>query len=245
MQGKNVEDKWDMLPYAEAKEGDYLIIYHEDLPFPKSIMKAYFCFHYLKPWLDKFEYIAPWKINYEGQEYGLGLYTPDIGYSFFSKSEEERLAEGKRTRENFEKHFQWHMSGKKWEEYFDSVKLEPVERTWASQPKIHKPVEKPQDIPDSLNSNNIARWLILNVLGDPSKINTFFEARLTRDLLYRSATSSTGGMYFNESSAAFDGINHRVEFNFDIAYDQMVGMCERKNSWEQKRIETMKHRGLM
>ena len=164
---------------------------------------------------------------------------------FFSKSEEERLAEGKRTRENFEKHFQWHMSGKKWEEYFDSVKLEPVERTWASQPKIHKPVEKPQDIPDSLNSNNIARWLILNVLGDPSKINTFFEARLTRDLLYRSATSSTGGMYFNESSAAFDGINHRVEFNFDIAYDQMVGMCERKNSWEQKRIETMKHRGLI
>ena len=89
MQGKNVEDKWDMLPYAEAKEGDYLIIYHEDLPFPKSIMKAYFCFHYLKPWLDKFEYIAPWKINYEGQEYGLGLYTPDIGYSFFSKSEED------------------------------------------------------------------------------------------------------------------------------------------------------------
>ena len=96
-----------------------------------------------------------------------------------------------------------------------------------------------------MSTNEIARWLITSVLGDPSKCNTFFEARLTRDLLYRSATSSTGGMYFNESSAAFDGINHRVDFNFDIAYDQMVGMCNRTNSWEQKRAEVMKERGLM
>jgi glycosyltransferase involved in cell wall biosynthesis len=164
---------------------------------------------------------------------------------FFKLSPEERESIGKRTRANFDKHFQWHLSGKKWEDYFDSVELQPVEATWASPPRIHNPQPKPDQPPQGVSTNELARWLITNVLGDQSKCNSFFEARLTRDLLYRSATSSTGGMYFNESSAAFDGVNHRVEFNFDIAYDQMVNMCNRTNSWEQKRAEVMKQRGLI
>tara|TARA_R100000008_G_scaffold79592_1_gene61389 strand:+ start:5702 stop:7381 length:1680 start_codon:yes stop_codon:yes gene_type:complete len=163
---------------------------------------------------------------------------------FFDLSEEERESIGKKTRSNFEKHFQWHLSGKKWEDYFDSIELEPVQKTWASPPSIHNPADKPKDA-NQLSTNNLAKWLIVNVLGEPSKLNTWFEARMTRDLLYRSATSSTGGMYFNESSAAFDGINHRIEFNFDTAYDQMVSMCTRKNVWEQKRVEVMKQRGLI
>ena len=147
--------------------------------------------------------------------------------------------------ELFEKHFQWHLSGKKWEDYFDSIDIEPIEMSWASPAKMHTPAEKPSDVQYTVNANSLAKWLIANVLGDPTKLDSWFEARMTRDLLYRTATSSTGGMYFNESSAAFDGINHRVEFNFDIAYDQMRGLCERRNSWEQKRVETMKQRGLM
>ena len=60
---------------------------------------------------------------------------------------------------------------------------------------------------------------------------------MTRDLIYKSATSSTGGMYFNESSAAFDGQQHRSPFDFNIAYDQMKSMCERRNYWENIRIQ--------
>ena len=71
------------------------------------------------------------------------------------------------------------------------------------------------------------------------KLNSYFEARLTRDLMYKSATASTGGMYFNESAAIFTGNSGRQEFNFDIAYDQMVGMCNKRNVWEQKRVERM------
>jgi len=164
---------------------------------------------------------------------------------FFKKTEEERTAEGKRTRENFEKHFQWDASGKKWEDYFDSIALEPIENTWASPAKIHHPAEKPEVEQHTVNANNLAKWLIVNVLGDQSKLNTWFEARMTRDLLYRSATSSTGGMYFNESSAAFDGVNHRVGFDFDIAYQQMHQICSRRNSWEEKRVNTMKERGFI
>ena len=159
---------------------------------------------------------------------------------FFNASDEYREKAGKRTRELFEKHFQWHLSGKKWEDYFDSVEVPPVEQTWASPPSIHQPEAKPENIPPNVNHSELAKWLILHVLGDPSRIGTFFEARLTRDLMYQSSTSSTGGMYFNESSAAFDGLNVRANFSFDDAYNNLRAQCEKNNSWGRKRIETIK-----
>ena len=165
----------------------------------------------------------------------------DIFSKFFAMSDEEKREIGNRTRNNFDTHYQWHLSGKKWEEYFDSVEVPPIEHTWKSPPRTHQPAEKPTDIPPNVNHSSLAKWLIINVLGDPSKLNTFFESRLTRDLMYKSATQSTGGMYFNESSAAFDGMNIRTSFDINTAYDQMVAMCNRTNGWEQRRIELIKN----
>jgi hypothetical protein len=66
------------------------------------------------------------------------------------------------------------------------------------------------------------------------------EARLIRDLMYQSSTGVTGGMYFNESSASFDGRNTRNPFNFDMAYEHFANLCQRRNFWEQKRAESVK-----
>lgn len=169
----------------------------------------------------------------------------DYFAEFFSKSDEERKEMGRKTRENFEKHFQWHMSGNQWEKYFDSIEILPIEHTWASPPRLHQPAEKPEELPPNLSFTELSKWLITNVLGEPEKINSWFEARLTRDLMYRSATSSTGGMYFNESSAAFEGLNVRNPFSFDDAYNNLRAQCEKRNAWEQKRVETMKQRGIL
>jgi hypothetical protein len=49
-------------------------------------------------------------------------------------------------------------------------------------------------------------------------------------------------MYFNESSAAFDGMNRRQPFDYEIAYNQMAGMCNRRNQWEKKRVEMIRQR---
>ena len=157
---------------------------------------------------------------------------------FENKSEEERVEIGNVTRKNFEKYYQWHLSGSKWENYFDSVEIQPFEKTWGSPANIQSPQEK-IEIQQGTSSKQLAKWLIANVLRDPSKLNSYFEFRLTRDLTYQSATNSTGGMYFNENSAAFSGQNTRHPFNFDLAYDQMVGICNRRNQWEQKRIDRM------
>ena len=67
------------------------------------------------------------------------------------------------------------------------------------------------------------------------------EARLVRDLMYKSTTSTTGGMYFNESSAAFDGKQGRSFFDFDMAYNQMLALCNRRNYWEQKRLDAIRN----
>lgn len=186
------------------------------------------------------------KALYKELETGCMRAVPDndlaakLFLEFFSKSPEERNEIGKRTRKNFEIHFQWHLSGKKWEDYFDSFEALPFEQTWGSEPRFFQSEEKPKEPPTNVPFQDLARWLIAKVWCEPNKLNTFHEARLTKDLMYRSSTSSTGGMYFNESSAVFDGVNHRHEFNFDIAYDQMKNMCARRNNWEKMRINKIK-----
>jgi len=165
-------------------------------------------------------------------------YASEIFLHFFEKmSEEDRVSMGKRTRENFEKHYQWHLSGAVWEKYFDETDPIEFQRGWGSQPNIRQPAEKLDLSQTKYKHSDLSKWLIANVLVQPEKINSFLASRMTRDLLYKSSTSSTGGMYFNESSAAFDGQQHRSHFDFDIAYNQMRGLRERINHWEQIRAK--------
>ena len=158
---------------------------------------------------------------------------------FFKQPEPVRKKIGFETRQKFLEHFQWNKSGKVWEDYFDSVEIVPEERTWKSPARFRHPQPKPSTDNNNFTHATIARWLIQNVLCDPSKVNTFFEDRLSRDLMYGSATGSTAGVYFNESCAAFDGKNMRSEFNIDIAYNQLLSLCNKHNYWEQRRMETI------
>lgn len=158
---------------------------------------------------------------------------------FFSQPEPLRRKYGFDTRNAFLEHYQWNKSGKRWEDYFDSVEIIPDELGWRSSPKISKPEAKPQKLPENISHQQLARWLITKVLCDESKVNSFMEARLIRDLMYKTSTSVTGGMYFNESSAAFDGKSVRQPFDFNIAYDHMLNLCNRRNYWEQKRVEIL------
>ena len=90
--------------------------------------------------------------------------------------------------------------------------------------------------------SQVAKWLIVEVLREPRFLNTFFEARLTRDLIYNTTTASTGGMYFNEESAAFEGRNTRQPFGFDIAYDHFCQLNQRRIQWENIRVNAMQQR---
>jgi len=187
---------------------------------------------------------------YKELETGCLRAVPDNEYAaecflhFFNETDRE--AKAKETRELFEKNFRWEVSGNKWEEIFDKLPIIPFEQSWGSPPNIHQPQRKLEESEyANIAASNLAKYLIVDVLGEPHRLNTFFEQRLIKDLTYRSATNSTGGMYFNESSAAFSGNQTRYPFDFNIAYNQMLNLCDRRNQWEQKRVDSMREKGLM
>lgn len=186
------------------------------------------------------------KALYKELETGCYRAVPDnelaseVMKSFFELSDDQRNEWGKETRLAFKEHYRWEKSGKAWEDYFDSIEIVPEEYTWKSKPRIRRQAPKPEKLPQNIEYDKLARWLITSVLCEPEKINTFMEARLIRDLMYRTTTALTGGMYFNESSAAFDGKMSRNPFDFNIAYDHMSALCNKRNFWEQRRAEKFK-----
>lgn len=189
---------------------------------------------------------VPPKTLYKELETGCYRAVPDnelaanLMKQFFSLSEEERKERGIQTRKAFLEHYQWDKSGKAWEDYFDSVQIVPDHLGWYSPPRIRRQAPKPESIPENTPHQALAKWLIANVLCEPEKLNSYLEARLVRDLMYKSTTSMTGGMYFNESSAMFDTRQVRQAFDFDKAYEHMSALCNRRNYWEQRRIEALK-----
>jgi glycosyltransferase involved in cell wall biosynthesis len=185
------------------------------------------------------------KALYKELETGCFRAVPDNKYAaqkfkeFFEQPISIRKKIGFDTRNAFLRFYQWDQSGKAWEDYFDSVEIYDNFDNWKRPPRIKTPQSKPEKLPDNISHSHLAKWLISEVLCEPDKLNSYFESRLIRDLLYQNHTGTTGGMYFNESAAMFDGRQTRSPFNLDIAYDQMVMYCNKRNFWENKRIETI------
>jgi len=158
---------------------------------------------------------------------------------FFTLSKEQRLEVAKNTKRLCEQDFNIEKTGSQWERCFDELPQKPFEQTWGSPPRIKTPASKIDATKDA-DFHKLAKWLITNVLCEPERLNSFMESRLARDLMYKSTTANVGGLYFNESSAVFDGLNFRQDFSFDVAYDQMRQLCDRRNQWEQARINRIR-----
>lgn len=182
------------------------------------------------------------KALYNEMETGCDRAVPNNAYTakkikeFFDLSAEERDKLGKQSRKNFEKHYQWDATAKVWEDYFDSVELKPVEETWKSPPRLHNPET---NIPSGLAPRQLAQWLIANVLGEPEKLNSYLEARITRDLSYGNYVEGTGDMYLNEDSYKFVKPNF-MPFGIEQAFNMMYSLCMRRNKWEQTRAEVVR-----
>lgn len=163
-------------------------------------------------------------------------HAANLFFDFFNNNTlEQRSAMGENTRQKFLQYYQWDKSGKVWEDYFDSVEIKPDNETWLSPPDIQRPAPKPEQLSPSATPEELARWLVLEVLRQPQMANSFMEARLVRDLTYRTVTATTGGMYQNEASAAFDGRSQIQDFDFDKAYQHMAAMRNKINFWEDQR----------
>lgn len=176
------------------------------------------------------------KSKYLELETGCWRAVPDNEYTakkikeFFELPDEKRLKIGNRTLQLFQRHYQYDITAKKWADYFDSVPIN--EGVWESPPKLHEPSSQ---MPNGLNNRETAKWLIVNVLGEPERLDSYLEARLIRDLNYGVFLEGTSSLYFNEDSFAYNKPAFQ-EFNLQEAYNQLAELCHKRNYWEQRRV---------
>ena len=97
---------------------------------------------------------------------------------------------------------------------------------------VHEPSSQ---MPNGLNNRETAKWLIVNVLGEPERLDSYLEARLIRDLNYGVFLEGTSSLYFNEDSFAYNKPAFQ-EFNLQEAYNQLAELCHKRNYWEQRRV---------
>jgi hypothetical protein len=76
-------------------------------------------------------------------------------------------------------------------------------------------------------------------MAEPERLNTYFEARMIRDLNYGMYIEGTGEMYFNEDSYKFVRPEYQP-FDKEIAYKVVADLAERRNFWESKRKEVVR-----
>ena len=187
-------------------------------------------------------YPIPLKSTYIELETGCERAVPDndaaaqIFSDFFGMSSEERDAKSKKTRDLFEKHYQWDKTCKKWESVFDAIEAKPHSTTWESASRIFHPLDR---VPPNMSNREYARWLIINVLGMPSKLDSYMESRLIRDLNYGVYIEGTGNEYFNEDS--WKSVKPQyAEFDRNTAYQMLYEMREKFNQWESRRLQNVR-----
>ena len=145
------------------------------------------------------------------------------------------MKKGFESRKLFEEHYQWNHTADKWEQRFDSVEILPESETWKSPPRIHLPSDR---YPEGMDNKNLVDWLIINVFGEPEKLNSYMSSRLVRDLNYGQTTEGMGGIYYNENSL-LDSTPKTMVFNPHDAYKHMLELCNRRNYWEKMRHKVL------
>lgn len=161
----------------------------------------------------------------------------DFWYEYFyiwteEQRRNQRRKVVKKTNDNFGS---WDDTANVWMNYFDSVDINYYESMWKSKPDIKKPSITP---PKNVSNSEYVRWLITDVMHDPSKIGSNFEAKVIRDLNYGAILGGYGEDVLNEMSSTNNRRKHQ-EFNREIAYNRLRSYREKTNHWEYERGKTL------
>jgi len=95
-----------------------------------------------------------------------------------------RNRKGFEARQGAVKHYNWNVTAKSWEDYFDSVELTGDQGKWDSPPKIYN-YEQPINPPQIERNSEFVNWCIGNILGTNSDMcPTYMRLELMRGLDY-------------------------------------------------------------
>lgn len=181
------------------------------------------------------------KAKYKEIETGRMFAVPDNEYTtqkllevFMLDDEHGFLRKkGLEARQAYLKNYNYDKTAAKYEQYFDSLDINYLNNLWQNPFSFHKIDE---NIPNDYVSNtDFSKWLILNVLGEPEKLNTYFHTKLLKEINYGFTTSPNGLNYANGDS--FMEQHKRREFSRKDAFETIKHLTEFKFFWESKRLE--------
>lgn len=175
----------------------------------------------------------PLKVNTlfrELETHGYRAY-PDNEYfidalgKFFSQPKPVRQKQGRTNYINAKERYSWDKTAEKWESIIDQVPLVDHRYTWNSPPKILPPSEDRPEILQMMTSDEIVKWGILNVLRDPTKMNSYLHMDLCRKL--------DSGLSVNRETS---GRVASKPFSLEDLFSQLHDIRTIKNMWEDHRV---------
>ena len=107
-------------------------------------------------------------------------------FDVISQPTEVRRRLGHQARKAVEKQYNWDHTAKVWENYFDSVQLTGLQGKWDAPCPSFKPI--PSRIPDgllNLGNEEFVRWILIEVMQEPEKLNTRYALKLISDLNFK------------------------------------------------------------
>lgn len=165
--------------------------------------------------------------------------TAQALYDFFLLPSAVRLRKGFEARKAYDQHYGYEKSAAKFEKYFDSLRVEELDKRWYSPPRILG-IADYQEMPRTDNQD-YAEWLIRDVLGEAQYIGSYMHSRLIKELNYSTSLGGLGGVYLNEDSFVNAEPKH-IEFNRRKAYDHFSSLARMRNHWEKERHESLIHK---
>lgn len=156
----------------------------------------------------------------------------EILNEFFKLPDQLRKIKGKKTHTLFEKYYSWDKTAEIWMDAVESV--EPPNVQWNEDYDLHNV----PPIPDHSRWSNpqYARWLIGEVLRDTSKVGSYLESRILRDLNYGYYLSNHSHYYYSDASMLFKRPTLHP-FNRELAYKEMSNIRGKINYWENERFK--------
>lgn len=169
-----------------------------------------------------------------------GRYIPTISIDsivniltdFCSLPQSIRLKRGYDTGKLCEQYFNWDKTELVWKNYIDQVDEKIYDKRWQSPIYIHQPN---MNCPNNLSNSMFVQWALVNILGDPSKIGTFLESKLSKQLNIGVVSSHFLAGYSDDLSMF--GKPKIQQFTRDHCVQYLLNILEKRNFWEKVRTQ--------
>jgi len=150
---------------------------------------------------------------------------------FFSLPETLRLHKGRQAWMGVQKHYTWDLTAKKWDEYLSNLDFDLP--SWDDPPRIHTPA---REVPNNFSNDEFVKWAIVNIWGEPEKINSYVALRLIRDLNHSGRVASKAAVsYESDATNLFEEVNLE-DFTQKNAAEILADWADNRNYWESRRV---------